>query len=353
MFNTQGWIGFYIVGVILNLFISFVSTVLSHFLVGESSSYVMVRLGISGLQILVTSFFYMMAYTKATILFVNKTMLEGKKFSTKLGHFSFFLFVFSNILVCIFTLGIYTPWAYKAIIDKLAESIESEDGGHFSFLSKASALFSVFVISLSLIIITCVLSMLSFVVAINFYRSFAVPFVLIGLVLFTGFLASVVAMKVFIFNWLFNFSYMSPNKKSTYLLNINTTSAVFFYLGQLVLVMISLGFYAGAYMVNIYDYFVNKIEERVDGELTGRLIFLRPFDRGAGFLLLQVILCVLTAGIYTPFAYVEYARFFVNNTYLYTATDERKDEQEEGKDKQQGETTTANETLLPSSSATD
>lgn len=327
MFNTQGWMGIYIVGVLIHWFMSVLFTAISYFFLEEPDMSAVINLGISVLQILITSFFYTMAYTKAIILLINKTSLEGKRFSTELVHSQFFFFMFSNILVCVFTLGIYVPWAYKAIINRIAESIKTEDGGSFSFLSKSSALFSVFVISLALIFITAILSTLSFVVAMKFDGILALSFFLIALVFIVAFLASVVAMQVSIINWCINFSYISPNKKVTYTLNVNIVSAIFFYLGQLFLVAITLGFYMGAYMLNVYEYFVNKIEERESGMQTGKMFFIRPIGKGAGFLLLQVILSALTAGIYVPFAYTEYARFFINNTFLYVKDEHVKDEQ--------------------------
>ena len=330
MFDTQGWIGIYIVGIIFNWLISFVSTAISFVPNRDPDVYVMISLGISVLQIFITSFCYTMAYTQAVIVFINKTFLDGKKFSTNLRGTPFFFFVFSNILVCIFTLGIYIPWAYKAIIDKVAGSIESEEGGRFSFLSKTSTLLSVFIISLALIVATLMLSVLSFVVTARFGGIVAIACFSIGAVLFIGFFASVVAIQVFMVQWCINFAYNSPNKKAMYTLNINTASAIFFYMGQLILVIITFGFYMGAYMLNLYNYFVNRIEETEDGVKTGKMVFVKPINKGAGFLLLQVIICALTAGIYLPFAYVEYARFFINNTYLITR-DEQKNEGNEEK----------------------
>ena len=103
MFDTQGWIGIYIVGIIFNWLISFVSTAISFVPNRDPDVYVMISLGISVLQIFITSFCYTMAYTQAVIVFINKTFLDGKKFSTSLRGTPFFffvlvLFVFSIII---------------------------------------------------------------------------------------------------------------------------------------------------------------------------------------------------------------------------------------------------------------
>ena len=82
------------------------------------------------------------------------------------------------------------------------------------------------------------------------------------------------------------------------------------------LLVITFGLYIGAYMINIYDYFVSRIVEKTDGNITGNFRFVKPIGKGAGFLLGQVILSGLTIGFYSPFALVEYSKFFINNTYL-------------------------------------
>ena len=94
-----------------------------------------------------------------------------------------------------------------------------------------------------------------------------------------------------------------------------------FYIGQFILLTITFGLYSGAYLINLYEYFSSRIVEKQGDITTGRIVFRKPLDKGAGFLLLQVFLSFLTMNFYTPFAYVEYIKFFVNNTYLETKGD--------------------------------
>lgn len=317
-FNSEGWQGFYIAGTLFSLFGGAISTTFSYLFVGDFASAIGIKVGLSVIKILITTVFYAIAYTKIILLFVNTTTLEGKKVSTTLTFSSFFSVVISNIIICIATFGIYTPWAYKSIIDKLADSIESEEGGRFAFSSQAHILFSFLIVSIILIFFTFSLSILSFVLMGRFSARFVWPLALIGMVMFVAFLASICAMEVFMINWFINISYILPDKKTTYTLKINNVSAILFVLGQIMLLAITFGFYAGMFVLNMYEFFVNRIEEKEDGVPTGRLFFVKPLDKGALFLFSQLLLSVITAGLYVPFAYVQYARFFINNTYLQT-----------------------------------
>lgn len=125
-------------------------------------------------------------------------------------------------------------------------------------------------------------------------------------------------LSIFTLNWFINIGFSSAKKSCTYTLDVNIGSAVMFYMAQIILCVLTLGLYTGAYLINMYEYFTNRIVEKQDGKVIGRFIFRKPVNKGALFLLGQVILCMITFGFYIPFAYVEYAHFFVNNTYLQT-----------------------------------
>lgn len=325
-FSTDGWLGLYIAGMLLNLVITVFSAPLSYFInTGDAKLNIMIfSIGIPFLRVFILVFFITAAYTKAISLFINTLSLDGKKFSTTLEHRSFFLFVLSNILISIFTLGIYVPWAYKAIVNKIAETTRYNDEGNFSFNSKASQLLSVVLASLFMIFVACIILVFSIGIVMK-NRDFGMIFLLITFVLFFAILAIITFLQVYTIHWFCNIGFSSNEKKVTYSLNINIPSAILFYFGQTILLIITLGFYAGAYTLNVYEYFAMRIEERDEKEKTGRILFIKPLDKGAGFLLLQAILCVLTAGIYTPFAYVEYSKFFINNTYLETKEEQQLD----------------------------
>lgn len=316
-FSTDGWSGLYMAAMLVNIFVSILRIPLSFgiinvFLAGSITALLFF------VQLFVVVFLMVAAYSRAILVFINTLSLNGKRFSSSLNHNTLFSVMLANIFLSIFTLGIYIPWGYKAIIDKIVENVEYEGNKCFKFSSYASQLFSFIVVSIVVMFVLAFVLVLSVVVVVNYGRVIGVMFFPIMVVLFIAFIATICAMQVFTINWAINLKMVSDRKNVKYSLNINISSAILFYLGQTMLLVVTFGFYIGAYMINIYDYFVSRVVEKTDENITGNLRFVKPIGKGAGFLLVQVILTCLTMGFYSPFALVEYSRFFINNTYLDT-----------------------------------
>ena len=322
-FSTDGWMGLYMGAMIVNIFANILRIPLPYIIDDALMSGVITAL-LSIIQMFLMLFLIVAAYSKAILSFINTLSLDSKKFSTSLDYNSLFSVIFSNILLSIFTIGIYLPWAYKAIIDKIVENVEYEGNKSFKFTSYASQLFSFIVVSIVIMFVLAFVLVLSFVVVYNFGGIISVMFFPIMIVLLIAFIATICAMQVFTINWAINLKMTSDSKNASYSLNINISSAILFFLGQMMLLAITFGFYIGAYMINIYEYFASRTVEKTGDDITGHLRFVKPMGKGAGFLLGQVILTYLTAGFYSPFALVEYSKFFINNTYLDTI--EKKEE---------------------------
>lgn len=316
-FSTDGWLGLYMGAMLVNIFVNIIRIPLPYIVTNGMIAGVVTAL-VSVVQAFAMVFLMVAAYSKAILVFINTLSLNGKNFKTDLNYNSVFSVMLANILLSVFTIGIYIPWAYKAIIDKIVENVEYEGNKSFKFSSYASQLFSFVVVSIVLMFVLIFVLVLSIVVVTNYGGVIGVMFFPIVFVLFITFIAVVCALQVFTINWAVNLKMSSEKKNATYSLNINVASAILFYLGQTILLVITLGFYVGAYMINIYDYFVSRTVEKTNENITGHLRFVKPVGKGAGFLLGQVILSNITAGFYSPFALVEYSKFFINNTYLDT-----------------------------------
>ena len=316
-FSTAGWIGLYMGAMAINILLGIVRMPLPYFITDGMMAGIITAF-ISVAQAFIMIFLLIAAYSKAILLFVNTLSLNGKNFTTNLDYNSLFSVILANILLSIFTIGIYIPWAYKAIIDKIVENVEYEGNKSFKFTSYASQLFSFIVVCIVIMFVLAFVLVLSIVIVVNYNGVIGVMFFPIMIVLLISFIAVASAMQVFIINWAVNLRIASDSKNATYSLNVNVSSAILFYLGQTMLLLVTFGFYIGAYMINIYDYFVSRIVEKTEGEITGNLRFVKPVGKGAGFLLWQVILTGLTMGFYSPFALVEYSKFFINNTYFDT-----------------------------------
>ncbi|MGP1414632.1 MAG: DUF898 family protein [Treponema sp.] len=314
-FTADGWMGLYMGAMLVNVFITVIRIPLSY-IINDGVGLGIIIASLSIIQLFLMVFLMVAAYSKAILVFINTFSLDGKKFSTDLNYNSLFSVILANILLSILTLCIYLPWAYKAIIDKIVENIEYEGHKSFKFSSCASQLFSFIVVSIVVMFVLAFVLVLSFVVVFKYGGVMSVMFFPISIVLLIALITTVCAMQVFTINWAVNLKMASERKNATYSLNINISSAILFYLGQTMLLTVTFGFYIGAYMINIYEYFISRTVEKIDGNITGHLRFVKPIGRGAGFLLGQVILSSLTMGFYSPFALVEYSRFFINNTYL-------------------------------------
>jgi hypothetical protein len=324
-FTTDGWLGLYMGAMIVNILVSIIRIPLPYIINDGMMSGIITTLLSVG-QAFLMVFLIVAAYSKAIIVFINTLSLDGKRFSTNLDYNSIFSVMLANILLSIFTIGIYIPWGYKAIIDKIVENTEYEGNKCFKFSSYASQLFSFIVVSIVIMFILAFAIGLSIVIVVNYSGVIGIMIFPIMIVLFIAFFAVICAMQVFTINWAINLKIASDKKNATYTLNLNVSSAILFYLGQTMLLVITFGFYVGAYMMNIYDYFVSRTVEKTDGNITGHFRFVKPIAKGAGFLLGQVILTHLTAGFYSPFALVEYSKFFINNTYLDTIKTEEETE---------------------------
>jgi|GEM_PF-952577 len=340
-FSVKKWAILYFLAMALNLAFNIGSKPLLTMLGHNSVIMIVVSYVLSITQMLILLFFSSIVYAKAILFFINTLSLDDNKFAIKTEESSFVAFVLSNIVICIVTLGIYIPWAYKAIVDKIVTNTEYASNGRFSFRSKASTLFCFNIVCflIALFILGSIIGVFAFIIAgmKNGRGSSSFLFLLknIGILFLISLFALIivfflvlllfVVMRTFMLKWLGNLTYTSENKNRIYVMDINMKDAVFFTLGQTLLLCITIGFYSGAYMLNIYTYFSEHIVEKDGDKNTGALGFKKPADKGAGYLLLQVILSIITVGFYTPFAWVSYARFFVNNTYLITEEDEAKD----------------------------
>lgn len=321
MFNAEGWFLYFVGAALINMFAGFVSTILP-FLISNNLMATNLSFFISLGRGIIVIVLYALAYSEALLAFLNTLSLAEKKFAISIDSNSFLFFVLANVIISVVTLGLYAPWAVKAIIDKVLSNLKYEGEGSFSFRSKASSILGFLIIFIIVIFFLTLLLGGSFVVAMKYSGSFALLALLFAVVLGLAFFAMIAFWQVFLFNWFCNVQYTSAKKNTTYTLDINIGNAVFFCLGQLILLIITLGFYVGVYQLNMYTYFCGRITEKEGNSIIGHMVFRKPNDKGATFLFLQAFLSVISFGIYTPFALVEYAKFFINNTYLQTKNEE-------------------------------
>lgn len=97
-------------------------------------------------------------------------------------------------------------------------------------------------------------------------------------------------------------------------------SSVFFILGQMVLGMITLGIYFFAAEVKIFEYFANRTYLNDPVAAKKRIVkFSGRTGEGFGLLLGQTLLTIITAGLYMPVAYAKVNNWFISHVEITEA----------------------------------
>ena len=85
---------------------------------------------------------------------------------------------------------------------------------------------------------------------------------------------------------------------------------------QMLLSVITLGIYLPAAYMKVYRYLVGHTEIHVGQKQEGRFGFQAQTGRGFGLLWGQMLLTAVTLGIYTPWAMAKVGKYFLSNTYV-------------------------------------
>jgi len=90
-------------------------------------------------------------------------------------------------------------------------------------------------------------------------------------------------------------------------------------LGQMLLTLVTLGIYSPAACLKIYGYFVERTALSRGGQEIGRLGFEGGIGKGFGLIWGQSLLSIITLGIYLPWAYAKIGAWIASTTYCETS----------------------------------
>lgn len=329
-FSVDGWITYWffcIIAIIFSVGISnYISHTLTKYFISSSMAdqldiesgiinmllnlkpYIAVNFGITIIQKAAVYILSALTFCKAVCFFIESLSLDDKKFSYT-GNFNE---LFKNIVlysaISVATFGIYLPWMYAHIIKYIAENTKFGDDEGFVFKSKGATLFGYYAVCVTAAIFLAFILIITSIAAVS-----NDIFVLLIVFVFMAIIGLFAVFKAFFINWFLNFSY--KNKKIA--LDVNIENAVLFLAGQIVLTVLTIGFYAPAAFINMYKYFMNRLVITENGTEVARF---KVGDTAGGYLLIlgQYILTIITMAIYMPWAYVEYSRFFISRTFLET-----------------------------------
>jgi uncharacterized membrane protein YjgN (DUF898 family) len=227
-------------------------------------------------------------------IFASKLTVNGKTFSFE-GKIGDFLKMFiGGSLLSIITLGIYFAWFERKVLAYLADETILEEK-NFEFHGTGGKLFGYILLSL-------VLPMVVFAVL------FAVMAVALGTsstaatlaMCFMGLLALVVFSPFFylILKWCVDYYWNGLEFK----LSADFWPSCGMILSQLALSLISVFIYSPAAGLRLYRYFVERVSISKEGQTVGNLSFQGGIGKGFCLIWGQLLLSIITLGIYIPWA---------------------------------------------------
>ena len=226
-------------------------------------------------------------------------------------------FLGSNLLgiflTCI-TLGIYGPWYLTRITRYLVGELTYK-GQSLGFAGRGGGLLLIVALTLGVPMIPLILVRLRLdptafrsLSVVNPFQAFMLQ--LLAQLIFWSFFA---AYLYLIYRWFFtNLRY--GGKSLSWTTSFWPSVSMFWI--QILLSILTLGVYLPAAYIRIYRYLVGHSEIRTEQKLQGRLGFRGQAGRGFGLLWAQMLLTAVTLGVYAPWALAKVGRWFLSNTYV-------------------------------------
>lgn len=245
--------------------------------------------------------------------FVIKYVIEGisyaeEKFETDYNFREFLMLSLQGALLTAVTFGIYAPWFITKVIKYFAGKTYFRYNA-FTFNGKPFMLFSLMIV-LS-IVPSMLLSTLGGIASASLMTTGALT-----LAKWIPLLAIIVLFLSCIFSgfagrWFIDFSYGPKIITST----VNGWHAGFFMFGQMLLSIVTIGFYVPMYMLRSYRYFMKRTvlgDEIVEDQFGFTLNAWRDY----GCVLGHSLLTIITLGIYLPWWYAKVAKRMFTQTYI-------------------------------------
>ena len=257
------------------------------------------------------------------MFFIFKMTIDGIEYKERtfafVGKFGQFISLFiSNFLLTVITLGIYGPWFYTKMYRFLAKNSKYDEQNP-EFKGKGSDLFVIILVTL--IIPVCVAAGLLMISAfiggfINAVKnpdpSEMSPLMWIS---FSGFFVVILLIMLsftyYFYRWFINFTFKGYEIKW----NTQFWSSVNKIFIEVFLSLITLGIYAPLATLRLYKYFAEKTVAKSE---TGEKHFGYDLEVGDDFLFIwgQLLLCLITLGIYFPWAYCKISSRIFGKTYV-------------------------------------
>ncbi|MBN1837863.1 MAG: DUF898 family protein [Spirochaetales bacterium] len=243
---------------------------------------------------------------------VPATSFDGSPFGFAGSVGRYFGLNVLGIFLSVITAGIYYPW-YMTRITRYLAGETSYQGAPLRFEGKGGKLFVILLLSL-MVPIAAVGAYAGVTSArwgglpsAGYNLGLILLFVLMGLI-FLGFVSAAVYL---VYRWLF-----TNLKYQEHALRWETEfwGSTAYIWGQVLLTVVTAGIYGPAAYVRLYRYFVSRTVVEKDGGRFGALAFEGAVGKGFGLMWGQGLLCLITVGIYIPWALARVGKWYLSNT---------------------------------------
>lgn len=240
--------------------------------------------------------------------------LGGERLETRYEFRPYLLLCAKGLLFSVITFGIYLPWFIARVVRYFADNTVFRFN-QFRFNGNPMTLFgftAVFVLVPYVLLLALAESVMKQLYAGNVSVSvWMLPAAIIFFILLCFYIA--LSMR-----WFMDF-YYGPKRIAT---TVRGWRAGWFITGQLFLSIITVGFYAPMTTLRIYRYYVSRIV--LGGEtVEDRFGFTLDRWHDYGYLLGQMLLALITLGVYMPWAYAKIITRLFTHTFVEPVEEQR------------------------------
>jgi uncharacterized membrane protein YjgN (DUF898 family) len=239
---------------------------------------------------------------------------ENQAFALQGSIGKFFGMNLLGIFLTLITLGIYGPWYLTRITRYLVGEISYKQQP-LEFSGRGGRLLLIVLCTIAVPMIPLILvqvrldpTVFGSLSTVNPFQAFMLQ--LLAQLIFWSFIAAYIYL---VYRWFFtNLRYRDKS------LSWNTEfwPSVSLIWIQMLLSVLTLGIYLPAAYIKVYRYLVEHTGVFVEQKQESRLGFQGQTGRGFGLLWGQLLLSIITLGLYTPWALAKVGKWFLSNTYV-------------------------------------
>lgn len=233
--------------------------------------------------------------------------LNGKSFLFNGTFGGYMKMNLKGLLLSLITFGIYSSWYARDYNCFIADNTEYPDKA-ISFKGKGGKLFLYMVLGFAIPLVVLVLILTPLYIA--GLRGNMASLALAGLIYVVGVFLLAALMSALEYKWMIDYSFGSENVY----LDISLWKSVFYIFFQLLLGIITFGVYLFAAEVKIYAYLCDRT--KLANPETGAKRHVRfKGSTGEGFILYlgQTLLILITLGLYMPVAFARISNWRISN----------------------------------------